>query len=427
VHRDGVTLRLWAPGARHVAALLDSPRPMQRRADGWFTLDVPGAQAGLHYRFRIGGEFDVPDPASMFQPADIEGPSEVVDHSTFAWRAVEWRGRPWREAVLLECHVGVFTPAGTYRGMIEKLDHLVDTGITAIELMPIADFPGRRNWGYDGVLWYAPDHVYGSPDDLKTLIDEAHLRGLMMFIDVVYNHFGPEGNYIGRYAPQFFCDVQTPWGAAIDYSRAEVRAYAVENAMHWVTNYRFDGLRLDAVHALTEPGGRLLLEELSSAVGDFARESGRLVHLVLENDDNRASLLDPSAAIPCGKYRAQWNDDYHHAWHVFLTGETDGHYADYARDPQRAIARSLRSGFVYQGEPSLHRGGRPIAASRLRQLPAEPRPDRQPCARRSSRVVGGPRRGRSRARDHLAGADAAAAVHGRRVWRAHAVPVLLRL
>jgi maltooligosyltrehalose trehalohydrolase len=358
VHRDGVTLRLWAPGAREVAALLESARPMQRGGNGWFTHDIPGAPAGMRYRFRIDGELDVPDPASMFQPADVEGPSEVIDHSAFEWRAADWRGRPWREAVLLECHVGTFTPAGTYRGMIERLDHLVDTGITALELLPIADFPGSRNWGYDGVLWYAPDHVYGSPDDLKTLIDEAHLRGLMVFLDVVYNHFGPEGNYLGRYAPGFFSNKQTPWGSVIDYSRAEVRTFAVENALHWVGNYRFDGLRLDAVHAFAEPGGFELLDELSRTVGEFARENGRLIHLVLENDDNRASLLDPSTAIPSGKYRAQWNDDYHHAWHVLLTGETHGYYTDYAGEPQRAIARALRAGFVYQGEPSAHRGGR---------------------------------------------------------------------
>ncbi len=358
VHRDGVTLRLWAPGAREAAAVLTSPIAMERSNDGWFRLDLADARPGLNYQFRIDGELDVPDPASMFQPADLAGPSQVIDHSAFAWHATEWKGRPWHETVLIECHVGAFTPSGSYRGMIEKLDHIAGTGITAIELMPIADFPGRWNWGYDGVLWYAPDHAYGSPDDLKTLVDEAHRRGLMMFLDVVYNHFGPEGNYLGRYAPQFFREAQTPWGSAIDYSRAEVRAFAVENALHWIRDYRFDGLRLDAVHALAEPGGLELLDELSRAVGNFARESGRAIHLVLENDDNRSSLLDPSTAIPAGKYRAQWNDDYHHAWHVFLTGETHGYYADYAREPQRAIARALRAGFVYQGETSLHRGRR---------------------------------------------------------------------
>jgi len=358
LHPAGATLRLWAPRARSVAAVLDRPQPMRQVDDGWFALDLPGARAGTRYKFRIDDEIDVPDPASMFQPDDVSGPSEIVDHDAFTWRGAGWKGRPWHETVLLECHVGTFTPEGTYRGMIGKLDHVANSGITAIELMPLADFAGTRNWGYDGVLWYAPDHVYGSPDELKALVDEAHQRGLMIFLDVVYNHFGPEGNYLGRYAPQFFRKAQTPWGLAIDYSVAEVRAFAVENSLHWLKDYRFDGLRLDAVHALAEPGGPLLLDELSRAVGTFARESGRMIHLVLENDDNRASLLDPETPIPAGKYRAQWNDDYHHAWHVLLTGETHGYYLDYARDSQRAIAKTLRGGFAYQGEPSQHRGGR---------------------------------------------------------------------
>ncbi len=331
-----------------------------RGADrGWFTADVQGAAAGSRYRFRIDDEVDVPDPASAFQPEDVAGPSEIVDHDAFAWRARDWRGRPWHETVLLECHVGTFSPEGTYDGLIGKLDHIAQTGITAIELMPVGDFPGKRNWGYDGVLWYAPDHTYGSPDDLKRLIDEAHLRGIMVFLDVVYNHFGPEGNYLGRYAPQFFKNASTPWGSAIDYAVPEVKAFAIENALFWLRDYRFDGLRLDAVHAIAEPDRSALLQELSNAVGSLARESGRHIHLVLENDDNCASVLDADTAIPAGRYRAQWNDDYHHAWHVLLTGETHGYYSDYARNPGKMIARTLASGFAYQGEPSEHRGGRP--------------------------------------------------------------------
>ena len=223
------------------------------------------------------------------------GPSEVIDHASYRWRARDWRGRPWHETVLIETHVGTFTPEGTYRAMIDKLDHLVATGITALELMPLADFAGKRNWGYDGVLWYAPDSAYGRPDDLKALIDEAHLRGLMVFLDVVYNHFGPEGNYLGRYAPSFFTEAQTPWGSAIDYRVPQVRAFAIENALYWLREYRFDGLRLDAVHAIAEPGEVSMLHDLSRAVGDLAAETGRHIHLVLENDDNRASLLDPRA------------------------------------------------------------------------------------------------------------------------------------
>jgi 1,4-alpha-glucan branching enzyme/maltooligosyltrehalose trehalohydrolase len=259
--------------------------------------------------------------------------------------------------VLIECHVGSFTPQGTYRAMIDRLDDLIDAGFTALELMPLADFPGRRNWGYDGVLWYAADSAYGRPEDLKALIDEAHLRGLMVFLDVVYNHFGPEGNYLGAYAPDFFSEAQTPWGNAINYRVAEVRAFAIENALYWLRDYRFDGLRLDAVHAIPDQGEIPMLHELSREVGKLAADTRRHIHLVLENDDNRATLLDPATDPARGQYRAQWNDDYHHAWHVFLTGEDKGYYSDYAAAPLAHLTRALESGFVYQGDPSPHRGG----------------------------------------------------------------------
>lgn len=353
---NGVTFRLWAPGAKSVDLVMGDRRPMRRHNDGWFDLRVPGIGAGAHYRFRIDGELDVPDPASAFQPDDVNGPSEVIDHA-FGWSAQKWRGRPWHEAVILELHVGSFTAAGTYRAAIERLDDVVAAGFTAIELMPLADFYGRRNWGYDGVLLYAPDSTYGRPEDLKALVDAAHRRGLMVFLDVVYNHFGPEGNYLGRYAPQFFTDaVHTPWGSAIDYAVPQVREFAIENALHWISNYHFDGLRLDAVHAIVKPGTPSVLVDLSRAVGAFAEANGRLVHLVLENDDNAAWLLDPLAPATAGKYRAQWNDDFHHAWHVLLTGEQRAYYRDYT-DAPRHVARTLASGFAYQGEASKHRGG----------------------------------------------------------------------
>ncbi|MBU6456471.1 MAG: malto-oligosyltrehalose trehalohydrolase [Bradyrhizobium sp.] len=356
---EGASFRLWAPAARRVDVLLDKPHALRRGDDGWFSADVAGVKAGARYKFRIDDEIDVPDPASAFQPEDVSGPSEVIDHATYRWRSENWRGRPWPETVMLESHVGTFTRDGTYRAMIDRLDHLKTTGITALELMPVADFAGRRNWGYDGVLWYAPDSAYGRPDDLKALIDEAHLRGLMVFLDVVYNHFGPEGNYLGRYAPAFFTDAQTPWGSAIDYRVKQVRDFAIENALYWLRDYRFDGLRLDAVHAIAEPGETPLLGDLSRAVGKLADTTGRYIHLVLENDDNAAHLLDARQDFPRGKYRAQWNDDYHHAWHVLLTGEAHGYYRDYQHSPLRDIARALGSGFVYQGEASAHRDGRP--------------------------------------------------------------------
>jgi malto-oligosyltrehalose trehalohydrolase len=354
----GVTFRLWAPAAKRVDVMLDRAHPMQPQPEGWFELQVPGVRAGTHYKYRIDGELEVPDPASHYQPDDVSGPSEVIDHDQFGWQANAWRGRPWSDAVILELHVGTFTPGGTFRAAIDKLDHLVETGITAIELMPLADFAGRRNWGYDGVLWYAPDSAYGHPDDLRALIDAAHARGLMVFLDVVYNHFGPEGNYLNRYAPTFFGSAHTPWGQAIDYGVPQVRAFAVENALHWLQRYRFDGLRLDAVHAIVEPGRSAMLGDLSRVVGHLAATTGRHIHLVLENDDNSASLLDPLADPPQGKYRAQWNDDAHHAFHVLLTGEDKSYYRDYKDDPVRHIARVLSSGFAYQGEVSPHRGGR---------------------------------------------------------------------
>jgi maltooligosyltrehalose trehalohydrolase len=367
----GALFRLWAPAAKRVDLVLEAakkPEAMQPREGGWFSVEVAGAKAGARYKFRIDDDINVPDPASDFHPDDVSGPSEVIDHLSYRWRAAEWRGRPWHEAVLIETHVGTYTREGTYRAMIGKLDHLVATGITALELMPLADFAGPRNWGYDGVLWYAPDSAYGRPDDLKALIDEAHLRGLMVFLDVVYNHFGPEGNYLGRYSPCFFTDAQTPWGSAIDYRVPEVRAFAIENALYWLREYRFDGLRLDAVHAIVELGEISMLHDLSIAAGQLAAATGRHIHLVLENDDNRASLLDPEQDPSRGKYRAQWNDDYHHAWHVFLSGEKQGYYRDYANSPLSDIARALGSGFVYQGEASAHRGGQPRGES-SRELP----------------------------------------------------------
>ena len=368
VSSRGVTFRLWAPGAHVVRLALDTLQFTMRGQRGWFELHVAEAGPGTRYRFNIDGEIDIPDPASLFQPEDVHGPSEVVDHQVYQWRTADWKGLPWERAVFLETHVGTFTAAGSFLAMIERLDHLAETGITAIELMPVADFPGRWNWGYDGVLLFAPDATYGRPDDLKALIDAAHARGLMVFLDVVYNHFGPEGNYLHRIAPVFFSERHhTPWGAAIDYRVPEVRAFAIENALHWLRDYRFDGLRLDAVHAILEPGAPNILSELAAAVDAFAAESGRHIHLVLENDDNAAHFLAPTPQAGKGFYRAQWNDDYHHAWHVLLTHERAHYYRDF-QDAGERIARALAEGFAYQGEPSPFRGGK-MRGERSAQLP----------------------------------------------------------
>jgi maltooligosyltrehalose trehalohydrolase len=355
VTADGVTFRLWAPAARQVRLVLNCELDMPPRHGGWFELHVPGLRAGTRYKFNVDGELDIPDPASHFQPEDVHGPSEVIDHA-YAWQCANWKGRPWHEAAISEAHVGTFTRQGTFRAVIDKLDHLAEAGITAFELMPLSDFPGRWNWGYDGVQPFAPDSTYGRPEDLKALIDGAHQRGLMVFLDVVYNHFGPEGNYLYRTAPEFFTKAQTPWGVAINYGNSNVRAYAIENVLHWLQHYRFDGLRLDAVHAIVTPGEPDILTEISKAAGAYARENGRLIHLLLENDENRASILDPHEEPMAGHFRAQWNDDYHHAWHVFLTREETGYYRDY-REAAAHLVRALKDGFAYQGEPSAHRKG----------------------------------------------------------------------
>jgi maltooligosyltrehalose trehalohydrolase len=355
---QGTTFRLWAPAAERVDLLLGGvEHEMKTGGDGWYALSRTGAGPGARYSFRIDNTLVVPDPASHFQPDDVHGPSEVIDHS-YDWKESNWRGRPWQEAVILELHIGAFTPEGTFLGAISKLADVAAAGFTAIELMPVADFSGRRNWGYDGVLLFAPDSAYGRPEDLKALVDAAHRHGLMVLLDVVYNHFGPEGNYLGQYAPQFFTSHHTtPWGAAIDYRVPEVRDFAVENAVYWLKTFRFDGLRLDAVHAIAEPGEPSILVALSQAAGALAESSDRYIHLVLESDDNRASLFDPVRPVPEGQYRAQWNDDYHHAWHVLLTGEAHGYYCDYVHSTKAMIARCLADGFIYQGQPSKHRKG----------------------------------------------------------------------
>jgi maltooligosyltrehalose trehalohydrolase len=359
----GVRFRLWAPAARNVELQLEDaggPRlfPMEPAGGGWFDLLTDAACAGSRYRYRIEGGTLVPDPASRYQPGDVHGPSMVVDPGAYVWTQTAWRGRPWHEAVIYELHVGTFTAESTFDGVRKRLDHLVDLGVTAVELMPVADFPGRRNWGYDGVLPYAPDSAYGATDDLKRLIDEAHGRGLMMFLDVVYNHFGPDGNYLHIYAPHFFTQrFATPWGAAIDFARREVRDFFIHNALYWLEEYRFDGLRFDAVHAIIDEGSPDILEEIADAVHRrFGDE--RHIHLVLENDHNAARYLERGEEGRPRYYVAQWNDDIHHAFHVLATGERAGYYEDYAGRPVEHLGRCLAEGFAYQGEPSPHRGGK---------------------------------------------------------------------
>lgn len=333
--------RLWAPGCQSLELLLDGERavPMMRDANGWFSGEA-GVGAGAAYRYRLPSGQCVPDPASRRQVDSVHGASRVIDPTAYRWQCNEWSGRPWQEMVIYELHVGTFSPSRDFAGVREKLRLLAETGVTAIELMPIADFEGSRNWGYDGVLPYAPARAYGEVEALKGLVDAAHAEGLCVYLDVVYNHFGPSGNYLHSYAEPFFdAGRQSPWGAAIDFSHPVVRRFFTENALYWLMEYRFDGLRFDAVHAISQPDW---LDEMAAAVRQ-AVEPGRHVHLMLENEHNRASHL-------ADDFDAQWNDDGHNVLHVLLTGEGEGYYANYGERPAAKLARCLAEGFVYQGE-----------------------------------------------------------------------------
>ena len=360
VRGDGsVRFRLWAPQAHRVEVWLENASmdrlPLNKLQQGWFELITDQAAAGTLYRFQIDGDIKVPDPASRFQPRDVHGPSEVVNPEAFDWQDSQWRGIPWEEAVIYELHIGAFTPQGTFHALEEKVDYLRDLGITAVELMPVADFAGSRNWGYDGVLPYAPDGSYGHPEALKHLVQTAHSKGLMIFLDVVYNHFGPEGNYLHSYSPQFFTSRhRTPWGDAINFDGPDsrvVRDFFIHNALYWLEEYHLDGLRLDAVHAIADESTPDILTELAQLVRE--RFNGeRFVHLILENGNNAAHYLGRGRENRPQLYDAQWNDDIHHALHVLITGETDGYYSDYAREPFQKLCRSLTEGFAFQGEYS---------------------------------------------------------------------------
>lgn len=357
-----VRFNLWAPKQEKVELELDGERhPMQAREGGWHTLLADKAGPGSRYRFVLAdGETRVPDPASRFQPEDVHGASEVIDPSAYAWSDGAWRGRPWAEAVLYELHVGTFTPEGTFKAAVRKLDHLVSLGVTAIELLPLGDFAGKRNWGYDGVYLYAPDSAYGRPEDLKALIDAAHARGLMVFLDVIYNHFGPEGNYLGLLCPLYTERHRTPWGEAINYDgegSREVRELVVHNALYWLEEYHFDGLRLDAVHAIVDDSPKHLLTELAERVrAHFPPD--RHIHLVLENEHNEASRLPRNDSGRAVLYDAQWADDSHHGLHVAVTGESESYYEEFHGDPAK-LGRALAEGFSFQGEPMRFRDGVP--------------------------------------------------------------------
>jgi maltooligosyltrehalose trehalohydrolase len=357
---------VWAPHASRVEVALGPNRhPMQQAGGGWWSADVD-ASPGADYGFSLDGEQPLPDPRSAWQPAGVHGLSRLVDHAAFAWQVPDWRGCELPGSVLYELHIGTFTPEGSFDAAISKLDDLVELGVDVIEVLPVAAFPGRHGWGYDGVFPYAVQESYGGPEGLKRFVDACHLRGLGVVLDVVYNHLGPDGNVLPRYGPYFTDSYATPWGQAVNYSGPDsddVRSYVIENALMWLRDYQFDGLRLDAVHAIIDTSAIHLLEELAVEVGRLAGELGRPLWLIAESDLNDPRIV---SAREVGGYGvdAQWSDDFHHALHAALTGETFGYYEDFGALTDLGVA--LRQGFVYAGRYSKHRRrrhGRPLPAT----------------------------------------------------------------
>jgi maltooligosyltrehalose trehalohydrolase len=370
------TFRLWAPDAKAVRVVTNNaPEPadggegdllheMIADAGGWWWVNVPSAGAGTDYAFLLDGQTrELPDPRSAHQPHGVHGRSRLVDHSRFAWTDGGWRGSPLAGGILYELHVGTFTPEGTFDAAIDRLDHLVELGISAVELLPVNAFPGRHGWGYDGVDLYAVHEPYGGPDGLKRFVDAAHGRGIGVVIDIVYNHFGPDGNYLSEFGPYFTDTHVTPWGPAVNLDAPgsdEVRAFIVENARMWLRDYHCDGLRLDAVHAFADTRARHLLEEIGDAVGTLSAQQGRPLFVVAESDLNNPRLV---ASTEVGGYGldAQWTDDVHHALWAALSGERQGYYVDFGS--LGTLAKALSRAFVHDGSYSTFRGrrhGRPV-------------------------------------------------------------------
>lgn len=363
---ESVAFTVWAPRCRSVELVLEGVRPqtLTAREPGLFRVTVARLPEGTRYRYRLDGARHRPDPASRWQPEGVHGPSVVVDPRRFVWTDQEFRGRDFADLVFYEVHVGTFTPAGTFEAIIPYLPALADLGITALQLMPIAEFPGSRDWGYDGVHLFAPQSTYGGPRGLRRLVDACHARGVSVFLDVVYNHLGPEGNYLAEYGPYFTDRATTPWGPAVNFDgegSAGVRRHVVENGRAWVSEFHIDGFRLDAVHAIHDASPVHILTEFAQAVREEAGRSGRRVHLVAESHDNDRRLVLPVAEGGLG-LDAVWSDDFHHALHQRLTGETQGYYSDFVGEQH--LPRALVEGFAYQGEESRYwrrRRGTPSA------------------------------------------------------------------
>ena len=358
VRPGGVTFSVWAPRCRSLELVIDArpSRPMREEGDGLFTITIDNVAAGARYQYRLDGERYRPDPVSRWQPEGVHGPSVIVDGAAFQWTDARFAGHALADLVFYELHVGTFTAAGTFEAVIPYLDGLADLGVTAIELMPIAEFPGSRNWGYDGVHLYAPQSTYGGPRGLRRLVDAAHARGLSVALDLVYNHLGPEGNYLAEYGPYFTDRYQTPWGSAVNFDgpdAAGVRRHVVENVRYWVREFHVDAFRLDAIHAIYDASPLHILTEIAEAARDEGRRLGRPVHVVAESHDNDRNLVRPPAEGGIG-LGAQWSDDFHHAVHALLTRESTGYYADFGGPAQ--LARAIEEGFAFQGEPSGYFG-----------------------------------------------------------------------
>ncbi len=348
-------LQVWAPRAGQLELLASGERQnMQPGAQGWWqAVQSPGH--GQDYSLLIDGQGPFPDPRSPWQPEGVHGPSRRLDHVCFVWNDQGWQQQPLSSAIVYELHVGTFSPEGSFAGVVSKLDHLLELGVTHIELMPVAEFSGNRGWGYDGVNLFAPHHTYGHPEGLKALVDACHTRGLGVLLDVVYNHLGPEGNYLPWFGPYFTKNYQTPWGAAINFDGPEsdqVRRFFLDNALMWLRDYHFDGLRLDAVQAIFDASAVHFLEELAWEVRSLEAELGRHLVLIAESDLNDPRLVRPNQAGGFG-LNAKWNEDFHHALHAALSGERQGYYMDFGG--LQSLARVLEMGFVYDGCYSHYR------------------------------------------------------------------------
>ena len=353
---DTVRFRLWAPGQQTITLRLDGKdREMNASGDGWFELEATGVRPGAEYNFVLADGMVVPDPASRAQKAEVNGPSLVTDPASYAWQNSAWQGRPWEESVVYEMHIGTFTPQGTFQAAIEKLPRLAELGITMIEVLPVSQFGGNRGWGYDGVLLYAPHAAYGTPDDFKAFIDAAHGHGLSVVLDIVLNHFGPEGNYLPLLAPAFFHkERMTPWGAGIAYDVDAARRYIIEAPLYWLKEFNLDGLRFDAIDQIEDISEKHALIEIAERIRTEIVD--RPAHLTTEDSRNVIFLhpRESDGSVPL--FTGEWNDDFHNAVHVLATGETHAYYQDFADEPEKRVARILTEGFAYQGEVSMQSG-----------------------------------------------------------------------